>query len=260
MVDENHILIEALDSAGSCSTPRLIDINSYGEAMITFTDADGNPIRGATVYIDGVTYATNNDGLIYIRNLPVAENTLQLTSQFCLENGSRELSFTLSKDKYTLVRSYVLIDPNKDEKDPDEVSDSEDDNTGSQKPTEDKKPSIPSKPEHTVSKSESTVSKPEPTVTKPKPAVSKPKPAAPAKTPSGRNSVTGKTSVTTDTSRIITAPEKKKYETKAFHSFSTGDTENVFVFIPVLAITSALTIVLLKRSGRAQRKKDTISK
>ena len=260
MVDENHILIEALDSAGSCSTPRLIDINSYGEAMITFTDADGNPIRGATVYIDGVTYATNNDGLIYIRNLPVAENTLQLTSQFCLENGSRELSFTLSKDKYTLVRSYVLIDPNKDEKDPDEVSDSEDDNTGSQKPTEDKKPSTPSKPEHTVSKSESTVSKPEPTVTKPKPAVSKPKPAAPAKTPSGRNSVTGKTSVTTDTSRIITAPEKKKYETKVFHSFSTGDTENVFVFIPVLAITSALTIVLLKRSGRAQRKKDTISK
>ena len=107
-VEEDIILLEAVDDAYNCSKGQEINVNSYGEALLKFVDEDGRPVKGVILLALDCTRASNEEGLIPLRNLPLCTNSYRILCDYTLADGSLYAEFDLSKESSYTEKVFTV--------------------------------------------------------------------------------------------------------------------------------------------------------
>lgn len=107
-IEKDIIFLEAVDDAYNCSEGQQININSYGEAMLRFVDENGDPVQGVSIIAPDCTRASNEDGLLPLRNLPLGTNSYRIICDYTLADGSTYAAFDLTKQNYKTDKTFVV--------------------------------------------------------------------------------------------------------------------------------------------------------
>ncbi len=108
MVDNSCVMIEAVDTAYNCSGYELIDVDSYGKAVIQLKDEKGQPLSGITLVLNQTTYTSDALGIIKANHLPSGKNIVSLPSEYVTMAGESTFTFYITKGEPQYEEKLLL--------------------------------------------------------------------------------------------------------------------------------------------------------